>query len=332
MEPFSSNHSDSGTLAPIILFVYSRPEHTRKTLENLRLNDLSGQSELFIYSDGPPANASASMIKDIQEVRMILKEKSWCGKVHICEYEFNNGLPNIILKIIENTLDKYGKIIVIEDDLVLSKGFLKYMNAALDLYADKPEVMHISGYMFPTEKALDETFFLTLTTCWGWGTWKRAWKFFNPSAKELQDKIISRKRMKQFDMDGQYAYSVILKRCADGIKNHWDLRWYASVFLMGGLCLHPRMSLVRNIGHDRTGVNCGESDLLSNQAITENIQVSEIPLTISVAGKKSVFAYYKSIRPQHMEIPPKLKDFFKKTLPQPLYEFIRSFNQKKTTL
>src|SRR5438045_2537788 len=113
-------------LAPIVLFVYNRPKHTRQTLEALIKNDLADKSTLFIYADGAKKNASEEQVSRIAEVRKLLREKQWCNQVHIIEAEKNKGLTNSIVEGITSIVNKYGRLIVLEDDIDVSLGFLKY--------------------------------------------------------------------------------------------------------------------------------------------------------------------------------------------------------------
>ena len=167
-------------LAPIVLFVYNRPEHTRKTLESLEKNDLAKESELFIFADGPKENTTEKQLEKITKTRKIIREKNWCGKISIIEREINLGLDSSVTKGITSVIEKFGKVIVLEDDFILSKNFLKYMNSALDKFENNNSVMQISGYMFPVEiPEKFDTFFLPFTNSWGWATWKRAWDFFD---------------------------------------------------------------------------------------------------------------------------------------------------------
>lgn len=279
-------------LAPIVLFVYNRPWHTRQTLESLSNNRLSVQSQLYIFSDGPKLNASSVDIEKIEKVRQLIREKKWCKEVEIIEYEKNSGLANSVITGVTKVLDKHEKIIVLEDDLILSTGFLKYMNEALNLYNEEDSVMHVSAYMFPIKKTLSETFFLRNTSCWGWGTWKRAWKHFNPDSKFLLNKILlDKEREIRFNQNNLFSYTSMLKENSEGLNDSWDIRWYASTFLQNGICLHPRRSLVRNIGHDISGVHCKKSwwsSIFTKQKIIKKIDVKKIPLVKSPVAQNAI--------------------------------------------
>ncbi|NOR48478.1 MAG: hypothetical protein GQ533_10625 [Methanosarcinaceae archaeon] len=239
------------TLTPIALFVYKRPHHTRKTLESLMANAEFSDSPLYVFCDGAKRKKDIPLVLETRELISSYK----LDNATIIERQENMGLANSIITGVTELCNKYGRVIVVEDDLYLSPYFLKYMNTALDTYEEYDEVMHISGYMFPVKGQLPDTFFYRATSCWGWGTWKRAWDKFEPNAHTLLAGFINRKKRREFDIQGSMKYYRMLILQAIGMSDSWAIRWYASVFLNNGLCLHPGKSLVNNIGHDDSGVH-----------------------------------------------------------------------------
>ncbi len=136
-------------------------------------------------------------------------------------------------------LDRYQKVIVLEDDLVISPHFLQFMNEALDLYKKEDNVISITAYIYPVEGPLPETFFLRGADCWGWATWKRGWNLFQADGLALLKKLEEQKLERDFDFDGAYPYTQMLKDQISGKNNSWAVRWYASAFLAGKLTLYP---------------------------------------------------------------------------------------------
>lgn len=265
-------------LAPIVLFVYNRPWHTRQTLDALSANHLADQSELIIFADGPKPNAKSEEIARIQEVRNIVKEKTWCKKVVVLESDYNMGLANSIINGVTEVVNKYDKIIVLEDDIVTSPGFLKYMNDALIFYENENKVMHISGYMFPVNKRLPQTFFYNTTSCWGWGTWARAWKYFDDDAGKLAELIYRNNLIEKFNIQNSYPFYSHLEDNVSGKLKTWAIKWYASFFLENGFALHPYPSLTNNIGHDSSGVHCALNNKYTWEELAKEIFVKKIKL------------------------------------------------------
>jgi hypothetical protein len=185
-----------------------------------------------------------------------------------------------------------GRAIVLEDDLVLSPGFLDYMNAALDMYADDSKVMHVSGYMFPVQRRLPETFFFNSTSCWGWATWKRAWEHYEPRADVLLKEIERRGKEQEFNIEGTHNFMKQLRDNVSGALSTWAVRWYASTFLQRGLCLHPGRSLVRNAGHDGSGEHCAFDATYQHQAIAERVRVRRIPLREHLRARAAAGDYF----------------------------------------
>jgi len=246
------------SLAPIALFVYNRPDHTRRTINHLQKNLLAEDSRLFIFSDG--AKTVADQTK-VNEVRALVKQTDGFKSVKVLESAENKGLANAIIAGVSQLVEEYGKVIVFEDDLLSSPFTLRYFNDALQRYFNQEKVMHIGAYMYPlAEKDLPQTFYYRAATSWGWATWNRAWKNFNPDIDDLIGQF-SKPQIKEFSIEGTMNFWKQMQEFKDGKNNSWAIRWYASVFLKGGLTLNPSRSLIHNIGHDGSGVHSNKEDI-----------------------------------------------------------------------
>lgn len=244
------------TLAPVALFVYNRPEHTRKTVEALRANTLSPQTPLYVFSD---AARDPQSIENVTKVRGYVANLSGFASVSVIFRESNLGLAQSIIDGVSRLCDEYGRVIVLEDDLLTSPHFLTFMNDALNIYKDDDRVLSICGYMYPVEfDGAPETLFLTPPHSWGWATWKRSWTLFERDGKTLLRSIVDRGLAQDFDSNGPHSYMKMLKNQIRGRNDSWFVRWYASAFLNRKLSLYPGRSLVRNIGIDGTGVHCAD--------------------------------------------------------------------------
>ena len=284
-EQRDSNYIFSNSLtktAPIVYFAYNRPEHTQKTLQVLSECRNAENSILYIYIDGPKEGASDQTLKNLNEVKIIAAQKEWCGKVHIIISEKNKGLFNSIVQGVTETVNKHGKVIVVEDDVLVFPGFLNYMNSALELYENTPEVMHISAFSRAEFAGLSpeaSTYFFNQTSCWGWATWKRAWDKFVPDPLALKKACAKKGNINYLNMDGTFEMFWGLKAIADGKFQSWNTLWQAVVFLNNGLCLHPSHSLVSNIGHDGSGTNCEPDEEFGiNEFRAHDLDIKLIPL------------------------------------------------------
>lgn len=246
-------------LAPILLFVYNRPYHTRKVLAALEKANLASTSDLFIYSDGAK---DAKNIDLVNEVRAIIREPRNFKSINITERSKNLGLAANIIDGVSAVVDKYGKVIVLEDDLEISKYGLEYFNDALTIYEDEEKVMEISGYMYPIKdnSVLEESFFFRVANSWGWATWARAWNHFETDIDKLT-KDFSKEDIKRFSIDHTENFWKQVQQFKAGKINSWAIRWYLSVFKKNGLVLYPKDSMIQNIGTDGSGTHSDEDSV-----------------------------------------------------------------------
>jgi hypothetical protein len=162
-----------------------------------------------------------------------------------------------------------SKLIVIEDDLILAKGFLDFMNKGLSRYEKNSGVASVSGYQYPIEKELDTSVFLRGADCWGWATWKDRWEQTSFSGKELLDQIRTKKLANEFNLEGSNDYIDLLEKQILGEINSWAILWHASMFLQNRLSLYPPYSLVSNEGGDGLGTHFGNNPLYAQKTSDE---------------------------------------------------------------
>jgi glycosyltransferase involved in cell wall biosynthesis len=285
----NSSITNTASYAPIALFVYNRPDHARQTIEALKENELSVESDLIIFADGPKNSGAQAKVN---EVRELIKNVSGFRSLTIHESPNNKGLANSIIDGVTKVCEEYGRIIVLEDDLVISPWFLKYMNDALDLYENDSRVISVHGYMYPVKERLPETFFLRGADCWGWGTWKRGWDNFESDARILLVQVESSQLEKEFNYDGAYDLLSMLRAQVRGKVNSWAIRWYGSAFLKNKLTLYPGKSLVLNIGIDGSGTHCGTAETFSGIVADQPVKVERVPVSENAIGRASVVKFY----------------------------------------
>jgi glycosyltransferase involved in cell wall biosynthesis len=285
------------TLAPIVLFAYNRPWHTKQTIDALLRNDLAAESELFIFSDGSKDESSAN---SVAKVRRYLKTISGFKSVKIVEQKQNLGLASSIIRGVTSVCNEHGKVIVLEDDIVTSSHFLSYMNEALDKYADDDRVICIHGYVYPVKEKLSEAFFLRGADCWGWATWKRGWDLFNPDGEALLKELNSNELIKEFDFNGAYSFSKMLKDQIKGKNDSWAVRWYASAFLANKLTLYPGKSLVHNIGNDNSGSHCRHSSFMDADLTVTPIDCHDVEVEHSIDGYNAFERFFRKANPSFL--------------------------------
>ena len=276
--------------APILLFVYNRLTHTRRCVEALLKNPLAFESELFIYSDGAK---DTTQQEAVNEVRNYIRSISGFKQITLIERTENQGLACNIIDGVTTQVNHYGKVIVLEDDLVVAPYFLTFMNEALETYKDEPKVGHIQACDFTQDPTLPDTFLIKWTGSWGWGTWKRAWKHFNSDGQTLLQELETRKLTHTFDFNGKYGFTRMLRRQIEGKNNSWAIRWNASLFLKDILSLNVGRSLVQNEGFDGSGTHCGSGGLYASTLYLNKLPVHPIsPVEENKDARQAYVRYY----------------------------------------
>lgn len=273
-------------LAPIALFVYNRPEHTRRTLAALQKNLLADESRLFIYSDAAKTPAQQSQV---DEVRQVISEVTGFKSAKVITRKQNMGLANSIIDGVSALVNEYGKVIVFEDDLLSSPYTLQYFNEALVRYEHDEKVMHIGAYMYNlNHQQLPQSFLFRAATSWGWATWARAWKNFEPDIDVLMTQF-DKSKISLFSIEGTMNFWKQILDFKSGKNNSWAIRWYASIFLKDGLTLNPSQSLIQNIGNDGSGIH-------SNNEPMYQVQISRQPVTQFPSTLEEHAGAYQAIR------------------------------------
>lgn len=259
-------------LAPVIVFNYNRPDHSLRTLEALAKNQFAADTELYLYCDGPKANASDDMQQRIAELHEQAKQyavdapkEGKFKSVHVVCSEKNKGLANSIIGGVTEVINKHGRVIVLEDDLLTSPYFLKYMNMALDKYESYPAVFTISANRPPVNKmAIPEDYpydvFVSLRPfSTGWATWKDKWNRINWSLDYLEDFLKHPEQIEAFDRGGDDLTDMLcLQR--DGKIDSWAIRYAFQHFYHHAVAILPCIPYVDNIGFDGTGIHSGTYD------------------------------------------------------------------------
>ena len=240
--------------APILLFVFNRPVHTKKVLESLKSNLCSQSSDLYIFSDNYQFKKDK---KNVDEVRKIISKFKGFNKIIIIRRKINYGLAKSIRAGINYVIKRHDNFIVLEDDIVTSKNFIIYMNQCLQKYKYNKQVWHIGGWNYPTFKIDDnkDIYFDRMMNCWGWATWKKNWKKTEFNAQKLSRKF-SKKMILKFNLDGVENFWSHLLLNKHNIVSTWAIFWFITIFYNKGLCIRPKQSLTKNIGMDGTGINC----------------------------------------------------------------------------
>ncbi len=287
--------SEPLTAAPIALFTFNRPEHTGRTVQALLRNELASDSCLYVFSDGP---ARPEDKQKVDAVRQYAAGIRGFRAVEILPQSQNQGLARSIVQGVTQMCERFGRVIVLEDDLITSPYFLRFMNDGLVKYQNEPRVISIHGYVYPLRQCLPGTFFLRGADCWGWATWRRGWDLFESNGRFLLSELKRRDLDDEFDFGGNAGYTAMLARQAQGQLDSWAIRWYASAFLDNKLTLYPGRSLVQNIGLDGTGTHCGLAPHLEHAELADTlIEIKSIPIEESQTARRAFTMYFRNVRP-----------------------------------
>ncbi|MEO0702458.1 MAG: sugar transferase [Pseudomonadota bacterium] len=241
--------------APVALFAYARPEHLEKTLASLRANRRAQETPLIVFCDGARSSADA---QSVERVRQIAGSATGFKSLDVRVRAHNVGLATSIIEGVSQVCEAFGRVIVLEDDMIVSPTFLDFMNDALDTYAVQPKVWHITGWNYPIDiEGLQESFLWRGMNCWGWATWADRWVNFHKDPEQLISSWTLR-QIDRFNIDrAEPDFWGQVEANARGDLNTWAIFWYATIFRQNGLCLNPSKSLVLNIGLDGSGEHCG---------------------------------------------------------------------------
>ncbi len=254
-------------LAPIVLFTYNRPYHTRKTIEALLKNTLAAESHLYVFSD----EAKTSKHQEaVHLVRTYLKEVQGFKSVTLVFHNQNKGLATSIIEGVSEVLKSNEKVIVLEDDLETSPHFLDYMNGALNHYSpDKiwsiaaysPNIQIPSNYPYNT--------YLAHRNCsWGWATWKKNWENTDWEVNDFKDFFTYKNKRQQFERGGN-DLSVMLLKQQKQIIHSWSVRFNYAAYKNNLPTAYPRKSYINNLGVDGSGTNMKKSGKYNSELISE---------------------------------------------------------------
>ncbi len=267
--------------APVVLMVRDGAEHVARTLEALGRNELAAASELIIDCDGPRTEEDGEAFENARrEARAAAGFKS----VRVVERDEHFGVDRAMIAAVTSTLDRYGRVIVLDQDMVTSVHFLRFMNDALERYADDDRVISVCGYTGPVDGTLPETFFLPGAHCWGWATWRRGWALFENDARKLLREILSRGLVYTFDFQGAEPLTQLLARSIGSPGSSWTLRWMGSAVANGKLTLYPGRPLVRRDAQINSVHGQFPADA-SNVALSSTpVRVDDVPVEVDQAA------------------------------------------------
>lgn len=259
---------------PIAYFAYNRPAHSRRTLAALASTPEAPNTELHIFVDGPRNSEDHPKVAQVLE---IARSVQGFRSVVVHESKVNQGLYRSITQGVSAVVAKAGRVVVVEDDILVSKHFLSYMNEALHAYAEQKQVGSIHAYC-PPASGFPDFFFLRGGDCWGWATWADRWSLYCDDTDALIAELVAQNQLRAFlEIYGHHSLVHLIKR-AKGLNQSWASNWHASLFLANRLTLHPGRSFVENIGNDGSGTHSNVTDRYSTGFSSVYTGIPVLPL------------------------------------------------------
>jgi hypothetical protein len=246
-------------LAPVVVFVYNRPNHTKQTIESLAENFLAKETEVFIFSDSAKNEKSFEKVDEVRKYIDSLLDRKLFKSIEIIKADSNKGLANSVILGVSQIINKYNKVIVVEDDLVSSKDYLQYMNDGLNYYEKDKKIWSISGYSFNLKipKEYKSEIYLSYRACsWGYATWKDRWEHVDWKVTDYGEFKNNKKSRKKFDRGGR-DMADMLDSQMQGKIDSWAIRWCYAQSKLDMFTVYPVVSRIKNIGLDGTGTHSG---------------------------------------------------------------------------
>lgn len=276
-------------LAPVVLFVYNRVDHTAKTIEYLKKNSLAKYTNLYIYSD---AAKSIGQEESVKNVRELIYNIDGFKSISIIEANENNGLAKSVINGVSEVIDKHGKVIVLEDDIITSSQFLEFMNDSLDFYEDIERIWSISGYNFPIEipsQYKKSIYYAYRSSSWAWATWKNRWDTIDWEIQSYKHYRLNPIKIYKFckggnDLDKMLRYQM------KGKIDSWAIRWCFNQFIQNRYTVYPVKSFATNIGTDGSGTHCDSTSSRFNSKIYDNVNYT---FTSSIDCDKTILRNFK---------------------------------------
>lgn len=278
--------------SPVAVFGFNRPQHLRRTLLALSLNEGAEETEVYVFIDGPRGSNDRSVFEDVIKVA---KHNYGFREQHVVVSTANKGLRRSIVEGVASVLTVKSRIIVLEDDLVPSLGFLEYMNDALKRYENEPRVGSIHAFQYPLGYLGNTSMFFRGADCWGWATWADRWKLLQHDPRVLLRQLESENLVEQFNLNGKMNFTELLEKQIDGLIDSWAILWHASLFLAEKLTLYPPKSLIQNIGQDGSGTH-GGSDQHHETEITNYVNWGyPVKIEESIEFRNQLGNFYQKI-------------------------------------
>ncbi len=243
--------------APVLLITFNRPEHTKRTIEALRVQQ---PPLVYVFQDGARAENERDAVACPAVREVIEKEIDWKCELHTHFSEQNRGCRDAIIFAISSVLKVHESVIIVEDDIVTSPAFYSYMCKALDYYRNRPTVWSISGHSHSPEKfQVPEDYDYDVFASprlfnWGWGTWRDRWERTDWSMSYYDELLRHPYEMQAFSRGGDDLIPMLVDEKM-GRSSAWDIQFAFAHFANHAVSIVPCVTYAYNIGQDGSGTH-----------------------------------------------------------------------------
>ena len=244
------------TLETAVLFlIFNRLEITKQSFQTIRK---ARPSRLYIASDGPRSTHTGEAEK-VNAVRdYVLSGIDWDCKISTLFREKNLGCKRAVESAITWLFKNEEMGIVLEDDCVPDISFFQFCQELLTHYRYDTRIMAISGdnFQFGNKRTNYSYYFSRYPHCWGWATWRRAWKFYDVNMN-LWPEIRDGNWLKDVCLNTaeEHYKKNIFQKAYDDLIDTWDYQWGFACWIQSGLIILPQVNLVKNIGFSEEGTH-----------------------------------------------------------------------------
>lgn len=268
---------NSYNYAPVIIPTLNRFEHFKRCIESLSRCVLADKTEVYIGLDYPPADKYQEGYLKIKQYLDSCQDLGF-KSLHVVLRKKNIGAVANWQSLQQMVLENHDTICCTEDDNEFSLNFLVYINKGLDKFKDNPNIYAICGYNFPIDMTgYENDFYYSNEMCaWGYATWKEKYQ-------QVLCVVGKTEYLNKYYKEMPLAY--LLSRKLRFLNNimYFGKGVYEDVFVASYLHSHnlltvvPKISKVRNWGHDGSGLNSTEisnGDIFSSQELDQEADFS----------------------------------------------------------
>ena len=253
---------------PIAFIIFNRPAATRQVFNAIRV---ARPQQLYVIADAPRSNYPDDIAK-CAATRAIIEEIDWDCQVFKNYADQNLGCGRRVSSGLDWVFQQVESAIILEDDCLPDQTFFPYCTELLAHYQDDERIMHVSGnnFQFGQPRGEASYFYSHYTHMWGWATWRRAWQHYDYDIVNWPDLRSTDWLDSRLDTSAAVVnWRQIFDQMYNAKIDTWDYQWTFACWRNNGLCIHPQVDLVTNIGFTSEGTHTIRQNQFANLPLGE---------------------------------------------------------------